>query len=760
MQKNSASQSGVFNPRVLLAFSLCSIGVSLAMLSFASGTSTNVFGGPDPTIPGAPRYQVFTSGLNPGPGEFNIGFNPATGHIMVMNSGPIYRITTAERLTPALPECCPELWEDKTSGATRVGVDPILWTDQKTGRTFASNSTAGANAVYAYSDNDGDLWIPLAASPPNGGTDHETIGSGPYPPLLRVIGGPGDPANPVTKGEAVYYCSQSWPVGSATCQRSDNLGASYGPGTLAYTGMSEIGCSFTHGHIHVAPDGTAWLPVSHCNGSQGGAFSTDAGTTWTEFAVHGNNDLLGGQYFEAISPTDGGDPSIALDSESTVYYCYANNEGDENHAHVAVGKRNGTNIDWIRDVDVGASHGIVNAVFPEAVGGSAGRAACGFLGTNTPGNFQSADFSGDWYLFITTTYDEGRNWVTVNATPNSPVQRHAGVCLQGIDCGAGAPRNLLDFNEVTMDDKGRVLFGYTNGSSSASMGVARQIGGRTLLAQFDTSSAEPAVPKAPCLAGTRNTSGVHLSWKAPDNGGADITSYAIYRGTASGNETLLLVTGTTKTTFDDVTADPAQAVFYYVRAINSVNPAGGAVSQEVNFGATPGIQLLGITSSKAHDGAGTFDVNLPLNGSGVECRSGGVNGGYKLVFNFANAVSGVTDTVVSSGTGTITSRGTQPNGDYAVTLTGVTNAQTTTVTLTGITDNAGNTLASLSGTMNVLLGDTTSDRSVNSADIAQTKSQSGQLVSNSNFRQDVNVDGNLNSGDIALVKSKSGTALP
>src|SRR5437870_4634209 len=36
MQKNSISQSGLFNPRVLVAFTLCSVGVLLAMLSFAA----------------------------------------------------------------------------------------------------------------------------------------------------------------------------------------------------------------------------------------------------------------------------------------------------------------------------------------------------------------------------------------------------------------------------------------------------------------------------------------------------------------------------------------------------------------------------------------------------------------------------------------------------------------------------------------------------------------------------------------------------
>ncbi|MEY2545142.1 MAG: hypothetical protein QOG48_259, partial [Verrucomicrobiota bacterium] len=52
------------------------------------------------------------------------------------------------------------------------------------------------------------------------------------------------------------------------------------------------------------------------------------------------------------------------------------------------------------------------------------------------------------------------------------------------------------------------------------------------------------------------------------------------------------------------------------------------------------------------------------------------------------------------------------------------------------------------------------DGIVNSTDISQTKSKSGQVVGPSNFRNDVTFDGNLNSTDISLVKSKSGTGLP
>jgi len=73
-----------------------------------------------------------------------------------MKHRPIWRLTPPERLNPAKPECCEAPGKTKSTLTTNTGLDPILFADQHTGRTFASNSTVGANAVYAYSDNDGD----------------------------------------------------------------------------------------------------------------------------------------------------------------------------------------------------------------------------------------------------------------------------------------------------------------------------------------------------------------------------------------------------------------------------------------------------------------------------------------------------------------------------------------------------------------------------------------------------------------------------
>jgi hypothetical protein len=172
--------------------------------------------------------------------------------------------------------------------------------------------------------------------------------------------------------------------------------------------------------------------------------------------------------------------------------------------------------------------------------------------------------------------------------------------------------------------------------------------------------------------------------------------------------------------------------------------------------------LIDAASRKTH-GSVPFDLTLPLIGSpGIECRSGGTNGSYTMIFKFAVPISSVGGASVTNGIGSVSSRVIDSTNtrQYIVNLTGVTNAQYIAVTLSSVIDVAGNTSSSISATMGVLLGDTTANGMVNSSDIAQTQSQSGQPLTADNFREDVNVSGAINSSDIALVQSQSGTALP
>lgn len=181
----------------------------------------------------------------------------------------------------------------------------------------------------------------------------------------------------------------------------------------------------------------------------------------------------------------------------------------------------------------------------------------------------------------------------------------------------------------------------------------------------------------------------------------------------------------------------------------------------ITVGSAAAPQLAGAVSRLSHGTAGTFDIDLPLSGSpGIECRTGGANGNHQIVFTFANNLVSVDSATVTNGAGTVSSAAPGPNANqYTVNLTGVANAQSVTVALVNAHDSTG-AIGNVAVTAGFLLGDTTANGAVNSSDIAQTQSQSGQAVTNSNFREDVTANGAINSSDIAAVQAQSGTALP
>jgi hypothetical protein len=572
------------------------------------------FGQATPSAPGQPRYQVFApeDGViaeNQQNGEYNIGFNPKTGNIMtfaITFPGHVYRVTPPELAETPMPESCDAQWLDKSpiwSTIPQAVGDPILWTDQDTGRTFEANLVQGPNISYAYSDDDGESWNDANIGG-IAGADHETIGSGPYPDgspyaaiaeLRGFVGADG-------KGRAVYYCSQDVAgtsvVGGATgvpaprgtpgwlppdtCVRSDDGGLTWSQIQVAADGSD---CGKTHGHVHVAYDGAVYLPVKGCvnaqdQDEQGGAFTVDAGDTWQTFTVPGATRQ------GPTNALDGSDPSIAIDKNNTLYFCYVAGDG---HAYATVGHRDGTNLVWGKTSDIGIAAHVRNASFTEAVGGDAGRAACGFLGTNKEGNYQALDFDGLWYLFMAHTYDGGETWTTVNATPDDPVQGVGGIWQRG---GSNVNRNLLDFNEITIDDQGRALYGYDDGcvgpcvqdptqnAFSAAMRVARQIGGKPLFESADPS--EPMAPKAACLTAKsfRTPSHAHLEWNIPDNGGDAITSYQIFRAPSpDGFGSTPVGTSQPGNFFDDRTQDGTAEKLYY--KITAVNAHGESVASNV-----------------------------------------------------------------------------------------------------------------------------------------------------------------------------------
>jgi len=108
------------------------------------------------------------------------------------------------------------------------------------------------------------------------------------------------------------------------------------------------------------------------------------------------------------------------------------------------------------------------------------------------------------------------------------------------------------------------------------------------------------VPGAPAaLTATPGNGQVSLAWSAPaSNGGVNITSYRVYRGTSSGGETLLTTGGCGNLgavlSCTDTGLANGQAYFYKVSAVNAIGEgAQGTEASATPAGSCPAAQLLG-----------------------------------------------------------------------------------------------------------------------------------------------------------------------
>ena len=590
---------------------------------------------PTPGSGSTPRYHNYQppAAVGENSGEPSIGFNPVTRRAMYIAGLQTLRVTFPEEIEPkgSVPEAGPARWEDVSFISTKTrSLDPILFTDQRTGRTFVSqlNSVSAGvllpgNSLMAYTDDDGKSWTPAQLNLPDGSNDHQTVGAGPYPASMNLT-------NDLNKGSAVYYCGQGGVVfvvaSAALCSRSDNGGLTFNravPVTLGAAGVNGPACSqMIHGHVKVAPDGTVYLPNAQCGGKQAVAVSTDAGTTWTVRTVPGS--LPGSGILDPSVGISNDPPAGPGATSNTVYFGFTGKPSaasTDNHMYVAATRDRG--VTWTTPVDVGAQVGVRNAVFAECVAGDANRAACAFLGTATSGDHQAAGFKGTWYGYVAHTYDGGQTWKTVQATPD-PVQREACIWNGG---GNNPCRNLLDFNDITMDDRGRVLFAYADGcvdgcaagganTYSAKASIARQSGGKGLLARFDT--AEPSKPQRPYLTGRRDDMAAYLKWNPPDNGGSAVKAYKIYRAAAGGQEVYIGQAAGDATSYNDRGGDVKVANYTYkVTAVNAVgeglasNPVTLAVGKrEEATGACeqPGVTAVSDPAGDPSDGQPFHDI--------------------------------------------------------------------------------------------------------------------------------------------------------
>ncbi|HYN22112.1 MAG TPA: hypothetical protein VE078_14220 [Thermoanaerobaculia bacterium] len=504
---------------------------------------------PPPPPPGSQAVKMFQyeppAGLGASAGEPSIGVGRlGAQHIpnaaMYIAGLEVLRVTHDECLSSSRQET--DAWVEKTApNNSLVTLDPILFTDFRTGRTFASQLGPKCSFL-SFSDDDGESWLPSQGCGINAGVDHQSVGGGPFP-ASDPIGGIGYP-------NATYYCSQDAAI--AQCAMSRDGAVTFGPAIPIYN-ISQ--CGGLHGHVKVAPDGTAYVPNKNCLGLQGVALSTDTGTTWTVRTVPGS----------ASGETD---PHLDIGPDNKVYFAFS-----AGSTHVATSTDRGQT--WSAPIDLGAAFGVANSVFPEVVAGDTGRAAVAFLGTTGTGPVYGTDATLDveWHLYVAVTYDGGLTWTTMDATPNDPVQRGA-ICTQGTTCGDA--RNLLDFNDITIDDEGRVLMAWADGCVGSCSGggpqsgtdlarISGQVGGKRLLAAFDNLP-----PGKVGVQATDVNGAVVLDWFPADDLGTPVDDYAIERSTDGTNFTTIATVGSATFRHIDSPVPPpsAQDYFYRVRAFS------------------------------------------------------------------------------------------------------------------------------------------------------------------------------------------------
>ena len=456
----------------------------------------------------APTYRQYLApkGKSDNAGEPSIGANWKTGATLFTSNTDEYLVKFNDALGTST-------WtvvnDDITDPSNKISLDPIGFTDHVTGRTIVSQLLLVCSAA-AYTDDD----FATTTIPQQGcgtginGFDHQTFGGGPYPEGVGPL---------LSYPHAVYYCAQGQGLvlGGATCARSDTGGETFNPPVATWT----TECSGIHGHVQVSPrDGTVYLPNSKCGDKQGLAVSTDAGQHWVVRTIP---DSIAGE----------SDPYVGVGTDGTLYVSYSDGTG---HARVAVSRDRGKTFG--KSIDVGTPVGVRNSEFAMVVAGDGDRATVAFLGTTTPGSTQAASFgknkAGDtfvgaaWHLYMSTTYDRGKTWTTVDATPKDPVQRG---CIWNSG-GSNPCRNLLDFDAVTIDKTGRVMVGYADGcvgpeinakancalSTDVSANkldnhgaILRQISGKTLFRAYDgtVGSVVPPVVTPPTSTPGKSTGG-------------------------------------------------------------------------------------------------------------------------------------------------------------------------------------------------------------------------------------------------------------
>ena len=352
-----------------------------------------------------------------------------------------------------------QTWDNSAEGEVTQAPstsDPWGWVDPVTDRIFNVQMVGLATTWIGWSDDDGETWL---GNPHDSGpvplNDHIKLATGPWTDAgYGALGG----VNP-TYETAVYFCYNK--LAGIFCYTSFDGGATFALGGQAFGLVTTNGG--LHGAISAAPDGTVYVPPRVATPTL--VISKDNGLNWEEKTMG----------------TDVGTPNPRKNSEMAA-------DADSNGFHVWTGADQGVYMS--RSFDSGGSWeqtslrispvDIVSSVFPQIIAGDPGRIAVTYLGSEDGALLNTSDIDGSpwngnahyapgnatYHLYVTfslNALDENPVFQTIRITED-PVQKGS-ICLNSGDCRdiGGSNRNLLDFNDIVIDQEGRIFIAYTDG---------------------------------------------------------------------------------------------------------------------------------------------------------------------------------------------------------------------------------------------------------------------------------------------------------
>jgi hypothetical protein len=320
MRKNPSSKSGIFNLRVLLAFSLCSVGASLALLSFASTPPTS-----NVTVPSTIGQTVTRTWTGMIPPLANASSNCA----VLVDTAAADTHTSTINVPAGIYSTLSAKFEFKITWDGASGNDEILTVVGPAGEVGSSDGGNPVEVVAAQNLVAGAYKI-IACGFVSGPTPQAYNGT-----LTITTFGPDPPPPP------------NYTTGAIT----------FGPATVADFQRTE-----GEPLLHLDKDAKYWD-----SGPWG--FST------TQSFMHRSVD--GGDQFNVVSPTElrpnpppgGGDTTHAIDDQGVVYFgdlegalmeldcSVTNDNGNTWKKNPACVPITGTDRQWLA-IDNGANHTI------------------------------------------------------------------------------------------------------------------------------------------------------------------------------------------------------------------------------------------------------------------------------------------------------------------------------------------------------------------------------------------------------------------